>query len=288
MVKEQMQQYAALYPWKKFSCQAGTLEYRLHKAGKTALVLLTGGIGKSDLFYRHFESFAKLGYTVITFDYSYDFATNKKLAAAISALLQHLKQTDVYLVGQSYGGFLAQVIARHYPERISGLVLSNTGALFQNMPAAGKKQLFEMKARSDKLVRLLCFLPMRLLKSSIRKNMQKQLKDLLPEEKQFMHEMIGIMIKLLTTKHEKHMCKLMSDLITEFDMSADEFKQLKGKVLLLLSEDDNTFAASIKNTLIENMPSPVVRTDISGGHLALLLKIDQYIEAVDTFIQAGK
>lgn len=48
--------------------------YRNPKAAATA-VLLTGGIGLSDLFYRHFEWFAR-DFSVLAFDYQIQFADN--------------------------------------------------------------------------------------------------------------------------------------------------------------------------------------------------------------------
>ena len=39
----------------------------------------------------------------------------------------------VWLVGQSLGGIVAQIIIKNYPESIDGLVLSNTCSLSKNM-----------------------------------------------------------------------------------------------------------------------------------------------------------
>lgn len=104
--------------------------YRNPKAAAT-VVLLTGGIGLSDLFYRYFEWFAG-DFFVLTFDYQIQFADNGEFADAVAELLRHLKE-KAWLVGQSLGGVVAQVITFRHPEVVEGLVLSNTCSLAKDM-----------------------------------------------------------------------------------------------------------------------------------------------------------
>ena len=59
--------------------------------GKATLVLLTGGIGLSDLFYKHFARFAR-DFSVLTFDYQLQFGDNGEFADAVAELLRHLKE----------------------------------------------------------------------------------------------------------------------------------------------------------------------------------------------------
>ena len=66
---------------RKYPAQTMTLgngkpfAYRYYRNPKSAamVVLLTGGIGLSDLFYRHFEWFAG-NFSVLTFDYQIQFS----------------------------------------------------------------------------------------------------------------------------------------------------------------------------------------------------------------------
>jgi len=61
---------------------------------------------------------------------------------------------------------------------------------------------------------------------------------------------------------------------------------LNRKVLLILSDDDFTFNNRVKQALIDVMPNPKVITDIRGGHIALLLKLDKYIAEIKSFIDS--
>ena len=76
-----------------------TYRYYKNPQGKATLVLLTGGIGLSDLFYLHFDRLAR-DFSVLTFDYQTQFADNGEFADAVVELLRHLG-ARAWLVGQS-------------------------------------------------------------------------------------------------------------------------------------------------------------------------------------------
>lgn len=87
--------------------------YYRNPVARATVVLLPGGTGLPDLFYLHFERFAE-HYSVITFDYQEQFTTNAKLARAVASLLDGLDE-HVWLVGQSLGGVIAQIVAKFHP-----------------------------------------------------------------------------------------------------------------------------------------------------------------------------
>ena len=67
-------------------------------------------------------------------------------------------------------------------------------------------------------------------------------------------------------------------------LTRNDFAPWEGRVLLILSEDDTTFTPACREDLIALMPSPTVVTDLTGGHLALLVRLDQYADLVTDFI----
>ena len=119
-------------------------------------MLLTGGIGLSDLFYNHFERFTQ-DFSVITFDYLICYPTMAELTDAMAELFKRLG-IKVWLVGQSLGGATAQIFAKRHPECTEGLVLSNTASL-QN--SGGSLEYFEeMQRRQIKSRRLIKLMPL--------------------------------------------------------------------------------------------------------------------------------
>lgn len=279
-----IENYYKKYPLQSFVTNGSIFNYRYYKhpTSHVTLVLLTGGIGLSDLFFLHFEEFAK-DFSVITFDYAIDFPNNKSLSDAAAELLKSLG-VKAYLVGQSLGGIVAQIIAKRHPEVVEGLILSNTASLAAKMDEVGEKSLKEMVARQKKEKKLLHFLPFSLFKKCIKSAVMKKTSSLSEEEIQLMDDLCNIMLKKLTKEYEYHMIDMLVDLENYQEMVPADFVQFENKVLLILSEDDKTFHPSVKSSLIELMPNPVVVTNITGGHLALLLRIDEYVKEVRGFI----
>lgn len=108
------------------------------------------------------------------------------------------------------------------------------------------------------------------------------------EEKALMEGLCNAMLSLLTKPYELHMIDFLIDSQNHFGMMPADFQNWEGRVLLILSDDDHTFNQSYKDSLIEIMPNPTVVTDILGGHLALLVKLDQYAQTVISFVKASE
>lgn len=259
--------------------------YRYYKNqnAKAAIVLLTGGIGLSDLFYLHFEKFAKK-FSVLTFDYQIQFADNSEFAQAVAELLKKLGE-KAWLVGQSLGGIVAQIIAKKYPEAVDGMVLSNTCSLAKDMGSEAYEHLQKMIDSQKKSKKMLKFVPFSLYKKLIKFAVMKKKTDSFTEnEKKLMENLCDAMLKLLTKEYEYHMIDFLVDAENHFGMKPEDFTQFNDRVLLILSEDDNTFNQACKASLISIMTNPTVVTDITGGHLALLVKLEKYAETVSDYI----
>lgn len=69
-------------------------------------------------------------------------------------------------------------------------------------------------------------------------------------------------------------------------MKQDDFACWGGKNLMILSEDDTTFTAACREDLITLMPTPIVVTDLTGGHLALVVWLEQYAGLVTEYVCA--
>lgn len=274
------------YPQRTTQLSTGKVfAYRYYKnpKSKATIVLLTGGIGLSDLFYLHFERFAEK-FSVLTFDYQLQFKDNNEFAQAVAELLQILKER-VWLVGQSLGGIVAQIIAANYPENIEGMVLSNTCSLEKDMSENAYLHLTKMIKSQQKSKRLLSVIPFTLYKKLIKWAVMKQKTEgFSQEEKLLMENLCDAMMRLLTKPYEYHMIDFLVDAQNHFGMATEDFKIWDDKVLLILSEDDNTFNQSCKDSLIHVMTNPTVITNITGGHLALLVKLNKYADTVCDYI----
>ncbi len=257
--------------------------YFKHPRARATLVLLTGGIGLSDLFYLHFERFAR-DFSVITFDYQIQFADNREFAAAVAELLHNLNE-KVWLVGQSLGGIVAQIIAKNHPEVVDGLVLSNTCSLAENMSEEAYGHLMGMIESQKKAKKLLSHIPFPLYKRLIKfAVMKKKTSGFTEPERLLMENLCDAMLKILTKPYEYHMIDFLVDAKNHFGMTPEDFSLWDNRVLLILSEDDQTFNQACKDSLISIMTHPTVVTNITGGHLALLIRLETYADTVSDYI----
>ncbi|MFI3329377.1 MAG: alpha/beta hydrolase [bacterium] len=278
--------YNELYELKEFIVNNKIFKYRYFKneSAKQTVVLLVGGIGLSDLVYNHFTKFTK-EFSVITFDYSINFKTNNELCFAINELLISLNE-KVWFIGQSLGGFISLIMATNYPDVTKGLILSNTGCLSENLSSDALKSLTDMMDRTKKSKKLIKILPMNLFKKLIRKKItKKHAKEFNEEQKEILNDMFDIMDDQLQRNYQLHMSDLLIDLENHLNNKKESYKYLDDKAFLILSEDDKTFTQEVKDELYNLMYNPTLKTDLLGGHIALLIKCDEYVSIITEYIK---
>ena len=95
---------------------------------------------------------------------------------AQTVTLGNLKE-KAWLVGQSLGGVVAQVIAFRHPEMVEGLVLSNTCSLAKNMGDEAYGHLKKMMESQKKSKKLLSVLPFSLFKLLMKWTVMKKKTD---------------------------------------------------------------------------------------------------------------
>ena len=255
------------YPNQSVNIDGKDYLYILAGSGATVVVLLSGGFGVSSAWFRHVPLLAKK-YTVLTFDYPIEYDNNAALADWFAKLTAILKLPPVVLVGQSYGGCLAQIIAKRYPDIIKGMVLSNTAAL----TSVTKNELQAMAGKLKYLYRLVKTLPYSWLKPLFLKKSMAKVKEGTTEEQDYIKSVFKDLFAPYTKQKELQMQRLLLGLMDEASYTPNDFMQLEGKTLLLISPDDKTFSDESKQQLIQLMPNTIVNTSIRGGHI-----LDDYL-----------
>ncbi|CZQ99585.1 alpha/beta hydrolase fold-1 [Trichococcus palustris] len=100
--------------------------YKLGNAG-TVLLFLTGGLRRARFGYAILEKLSA-EHTVLALDYP-PVESIGDFIDAIDGLLASENIKKVILIGQSYGGIIAQAYMLYRPEKLSRLILSNSGPL---------------------------------------------------------------------------------------------------------------------------------------------------------------
>ena len=147
-----MQEFDAFdrrFPLRQMTIGEISFPYRhhVHSQSRESL-LLTGGIGLSDLFFCHFAAFAK-DFSVLTCDYPLSCTTMAQLTDTLAQLLRTLG-IRAWLVGHSFGGVVAQLLARRYSDVVAGLVLSNTASLAADMTSETRASLMALLEKEER------------------------------------------------------------------------------------------------------------------------------------------
>lgn len=283
-----MQEFDAFdrrFPLRQMTIGGISFPYRhhVHSQNRETLLLLTGGIGLSDLFFCHFAAFAK-DFSVLTCDYPLSCTTMAQLTDTLAQLLRTLG-IRAWLVGHSFGGVVAQLLARRHSDVVAGLVLSNTASLAADMTPETRASLLALLEKEERYHSQMQAMPFALVKPMLRRAILKKAVGLTPAQQKTVNDLCQLMTQKLTKSYGLHMLELLCDCRNHLELSPQDFLPWKDCVLLLLSEDDHTFTDGVKASLISLMPEPQVVTELPGGHLALLLQSASYLSTVTAFIQ---
>ena len=280
------QEFTKTYPQQTMTLHNGKqFTYRLYENtdDKPTVVLLAGGIGLSDLFYVHFQKFAA-HFSVMTFDFQMQFANHSELAEAVAEVLVRLNR-KAWFAGQSLGGVIAQIIAKHHPECVDGLALSNTCTLAADISREAYEQTHRMVRHAKRSKYIIPFIPFRFYIRCMKKFIgKKKTKEIPPENMGEFAEAADLLSDLLTKRYISHMESLLADIENYADMKPADFQYLKDRVLLILSEDDDTFNQENKDALVNIMCEPTVVRNLTGGHLGPMFRADAYVQIIADYI----
>ena len=139
-LKEKYAAFNQIAPIETVSVLGHPFAYRFYKnpdpKKNVTLLLLAGSSGLADGFSYLFDYFMP-EYNIISFNYPMDFRDNNSLADAIAEFIRIIKAENVSLMGQSYGGLIAQIIAKRHRDAVKGMILSGTCGLGKGVYADG-------------------------------------------------------------------------------------------------------------------------------------------------------
>ncbi|MCM1127260.1 MAG: alpha/beta hydrolase [Lachnospiraceae bacterium] len=288
-MKKEFEHYNKAAPVKTERILGGEFKYRYYQNPSpevhATIVMLAGGSGLGDAFAAFAKRFMDR-YSLINFNYPMAYEDNERLADAVAELIRTLKAENVYLWGQSYGGVLAQIIAKKHPDAVKGLILTSTAGMTPNLRFEGMQCLVRMfgEEKEKKNIKKFKKMPLSLLPVLMNLAFKKHLKDN-PGGQNAIKEILNQVKPDLTNEYLCHMGHLLGDLRNHAGThSKEDFAYLKGRVLIIEPDDDKTFTADIKEALIESMTNPTVVRELPGGHLAMMLDTDGFMEIIDNFM----
>ena len=103
-----------------------------------------------------------------------------------------------------------------------------------------------------------------------------------PEEIAYARDMFETIFKDYPQEKDVHISGLLADMMNQTPVTAADFADLEGKILLILPDQD-FFSGAMQQDLIRLMHQPKI-SYVSGGHLSTVLKTEDYIRTIRTFL----
>ena len=279
--EEELADFLQTHPFQDEHINGADYHYLFCGKGETTLIFLVGGMGLSYLYMPYILTLES-EYRILTFDYPYEFNNNESLTDGISELLQYLNIDSGILVGSSYGGYVAQIFARKYPDQTRGLCLFSTASL-------SEKTIASLKSKYQKLAPILLWVlrhvPYAWLKPAMIRACMRHAEDASPEIRSYLIDMFRFIYRDYTRELDLHMTTLLMDLMNQTPCTSEEYAYLKGRVLLILPENDDSFTPEMQEDLIAMMPESVIVEGIDSGHISTLLEVDRYVEELQRFAE---
>lgn len=276
---EELKIFQANHTYRERKISGGTFRYILSgkKDGKT-LVFLNGGMNTLEMWMSYLDALAE-DYQVLLFNYPQELKTNQELVTGMHEFFKVLGVEQPFFIGASDGGMVAQIYAQKYHGEVGGMVLISTGGMDEKTLKSLKKKYF--------------FAPLMLfymkhcnyekLKPKLLKATMRHIRDESEEQIAYAKDMFETIFKEYKKEKDVHISGLLADLMNQTPVTEKDFEKLEGKVLLLLPNQD-FFSGKMQEDLIRLMHDPKIRY-VSGGHLSTILKADDYIRTIRSFLE---
>ena len=279
---EELQSFMGSHPFKNMEIEGKVFQYLLcgNENSSCTLCYFVGGTGNPLGWYRHVLSMEE-NYRILLVDYPMGEDRVEPMTALIGALIERLHIDKAVWIGASFGGYMAQLMARTYADKTEALVLYATTALTEKGIGDLQKQYHYVGF----LLWLMEHFPYGILKALTMKPMMKRL---IPkgdsQQDACLRGFIQWIYEGYTREMDLHMTRLRADLVNLRPVTEQQLSYLKGRVLLILPEQDRAFTEEMQQGLISLMQDPLVLS-AEGGHLATLTHAEEFAEKTRCFLQ---
>ena len=280
LYSEKLALFAAEHPCKTIEAEGAKFRYVLSGTQGKTLVLLNGGMNTLEMWMDYVDALSENN-RVLLFDYPQELPTNQALVTGMHAFFEKIGVKEPVFIGASGGGMVAQIYIQKYPGEAGGMVLISTGGMDENTLKSLKKKYF--------------FAPIMLwymkhcnyekLKPRLIKAGMGHIRNESKEEIAYAQDMFETIFKDYKREKDVHISGLLADLMNQKPVTAENFAALKGRILLILPDQD-FFSGQMQQDLIRLMHQPRI-SYVSGGHLSTMLKAGEYIKTIQEFLASA-
>ena len=196
----------------------------------------------------------------------------------VNIIFDRIGVTQPIFVGASDGGMVAQIYTQKYPKEVGGIILISTGG----MDAATLKSLKKKYFLAPLMLFYMKHCNYEKLKPKLIRAGMGHIRNESKEEIAYAQEMFETIFKDHTKEKAVHISGLLADLMNQTPVTESDFKELEGKILLILPDQD-FFSGKMQKDLIQLMHNPTIKY-VSGGHLSTVLKVEDYVQTIRGFL----
>ena len=278
LFSEKLKSFKTAHPCEFLTVEGARFRYMLcgRENGET-LVLLNGGMNTLEMWMDYVDALAEDA-RVLLFDYPQQLKTNQELVIGMHAFFEKLGVRRPVFIGASDGGMVAQIYVQKYPGEAGGLILISTGGMDENTLKSLKRKyrlapvmLWYMKRCNYEK-----------LKPKLIRAGMSHIRNENSEEIAYAQDMFETIFKDYKQEKDVHISGLLADLMNQKPVTAADFEALKGRILLILPNQD-FFSGKMQEDLIRLMHEPEIAY-VSGGHLSTVLKAEAYIRIIREFL----
>jgi pimeloyl-ACP methyl ester carboxylesterase len=270
--QERLHAFRTTHPREQLLLSGTTWNYLLAGQGTETLLILPGGERIGDVAFPLVQRFEQ-EYRCLYPAYP-PYSKMDALIDGLATLLKRLSIERVVLFAASFGGDVGQCFVRKYPDKVSKLILLNTGVPDERLGKATQ--------RSKPLVTLL---PIGIVRFLVEKLVLGRALAVRPEERLFWQSMMHELVDQLTRE----------DLVSSFDETIDyrlnyhfspaDLANWPGKILILQSNDDPATKPAMRQALRNLYPQAQLHTFQGAGHTPFLSQPDEFYPIVHAFLQ---
>ena len=278
LFSEKLKSFKTAHPCEFLTVEGAHFRYMLcgRENGET-LVLLNGGMNTLEMWMDYVDALAEDA-RVLLFDYPQQLKTNQELVTGMYVFFEKLGIRRPVFIGASDGGMVSQIYVQKYPGEVGGLILISTGGMDENTLKSLKRKyrlapvmLWYMKRCNYEK-----------LKPKLIRAGMSHIRNESSEEIAYAQDMFETIFKDYKQEKDVHISGLLADLMNQKPVTAADFEALKGRILLILHDQD-FFSGKMQEDLIRLMHEPEIAY-VSGGHLSTVLKAEAYIRIIREYL----
>lgn len=280
-LKEEFKKFRKSHPQKTLKVGESIWNYILCGEGKETILLLTGGAGRGDSWFLHILELEKK-YRVLSLTYPLIASRMEQLVNGIAEITQREGIDSFHVIGQSFGGIVAQCLAQKYPKKIRGLILSHTttNSLMLNSEIREKK-IKQLKKKN----KIFSIIPFWLMRFIMKKKLAKIINPI-GKESAFWKAYFMEIFQDKSSKQASHsLIKCMIDFAENYRFNKNDFEEVGKRAFIMESDTDKAFTPVEKKTLKELFPEAKIKVFLGTGHLSISVKREEFFIEFESFLR---